>query len=669
MPTLAHSLSVEQILHLLQNRKVDAANCIIIHPTDDTVMSFDMLSGTKRFMFSDGRSYFTDVLKSLSLNRVIESTIVRSFFDSYTAKQVLSDWNRMDNDTRSLFQKQIAMSRLFIGDIKRMLKSALEDTMYSLHQTCNIAQRTLIEAMHFHAVLNMVPCKPVTHQHLEKGKKQIAPPLPITTYSYEHHIAHACMETERGVCMTHSVPPQEDTVIVYNRASKKASAFLYEEGELSPLEVIFFGALSHETFTRRGSQRHVQTHSLCENVLPLERYLHGIESTHMKVLKDLAFRSTIIMQNLDDVDAPLPKKSKHHKDDSGVASMADSCIAQHMKEYRQGLTDNWQPVQRVIKEIASGSRLAENVPLSGHNVTVEDLNRGTNTDAFGNVGPEASSNVLRLVHGLQRKRGPLGGREVESSLAHIESDTSKLQKDFIKQQETTISLQRALSTYERTHAVVCGRNEALMEELLISKSSHGIQTRAMTKTQEDLAAAQAQLQHIRSTLVIPQTEPNNRQDDSTGTGLRANVLVDVENQDDYNAELSGRKDSSSIRYVNVSDCGDTRVRYLNANFAVPPVDPNIREAARKAWGIEVRSRFFLRDYVHPSTGTLIERQPSYDTTAVYLGGFCRQFMNFRMLGRVVFDWNFMSQKDTVEHMFTCESEGAAIHLLNMVDEM
>ena len=667
LPTLAHSLSVEQISYLLQGMNVDAASCIVIHPTEATVMSFDMLSGTKRFMFSDGRSYFTDVLKSLSLNRVIENTIVRAFFDSYTAKEALSDWNRMDKDTRSLFQKQIAIYSLFISDIKRMLKRTLEETMYSLHHTCNIAQRTLMEALHFHAVLNMVPCKPVTRPPMGKRKRPIVCPLTTNTYLYEHYISQACKETGREVSMTHSVPPQEDTVIIYNRASKKALAFLYEGGRLSPLEIVFFGALSHETFTRRESHHHVQTHSLCETVIPLERYLHWMESTHMKVLKDLAFRSTVIMQNLEDGDASLPKKSKHQKDDSGTESIVDSCIAQHMKEYKQGIADHWQPVQRVIKELASGSLLAEHVPLGGHHVSDADINSGTNVDAFGNVGPDASASVLRHVHELQSRRGPLGGRNVETSLAHIESDTSKLQKDFINQQKINISLHRAMSTYEQTHSVMFRRNEALMEQLVTSKNSHGMQTRALAKVQEDLVASQANLQHIRSAMAIPRDESNRGQNGSTISGLRTNLLVDVENQDDYSAELCGRKDTGSIRYVNVSESSNTKVRYLNANFVVPPVDPNIREVARKAWESEVRSRFFLRDHVHPSTGALIERQPSYDTTAVFIGGFCRQFMDFRMLGRVVFDWNFMSQTDTVEHIFTCESEGSAIHLLNIAD--
>lgn len=631
-------------------------------------MSFDMLRGTKRFMFSDGRSYLTDVLKSLSLNRVIEGTIVRSFFDSYTAKQALSDWHMMDNEIRSLFQKKISLYRVFISDIKRMLKRALEETMYSLHQTCNIAQRTLIEALHFHAVLNMVPCKPVPQEQLVERKTQYVPPVTINTYSYEHSIAQACMETVRGVHMTHSVPPQEDTVIVYNRTSKKILAFFYEEATLCPLEVVFFGPVSHETFTRRERNHHVQTHSLCEAVLPLERYLHGMESTHMKVQKDLAFRSTVIIQNLEDGDAPVTKKCKQHKEEGGTGSKVDSFIAQQLKEYKQGMAQHWQPVDMAIKEIASGSRLAEHVPLGGHTVTEADLNSGTTVDAFGNVEHGASSQVLRRVNQLQSRRGPLGGRDVETSLAHIESDTSKLQKDFFKQQKINISLHRALATYEQTRGVLCGRNEALMEQLLTSKNSHDMQTRALTKVQDDLLAAEANLHHIRGTMSVTQTQNNKEQTDSTTTGLHANVLVDVENQDDYNAEISGRKDPSSIRYVNVSNAANTKLRFLNANFAVPPLDPNIREAARKAWESEVRSRFFLRDYVHPSTGSPIERQPSYDTTAVYIGGFCRQFMGFRMLGRVVFDWNFMSQADTVEHIFLCESEGTAIHLLGMMDE-
>jgi hypothetical protein len=374
----AHSLSVRQISDLLENAKVDTTNCILMHPTEDTVLSFDMVNGNKRFMFSDGRSYFADVLKRLSLNRVIESTIVRSFFDSYTAKEALSDWNKMNSDTRSLFQKDSSpddkesgrtdIYRFFTSDIKRMMKRAVEQTMYSIDATCNIAQRTLIKALHFHAVLNMVPCKPVVQWQAAKLKTRLQPvsSMPFTGYVYEHRIAQACMETERGVHMTHSVLSQEDTVIVFDSATKRVMAFLFDGGKLSPLEVIFFGGASHDTFTRRGGHPLVQTHSLCETVLPLEKYLHEMETAHMKVLKELAFRSTVIIQNAQDSEGPVAKNSKTDTEDTNRNTSTDPYVVRAVKEYKKEIDDYWRTVSTTIKEVAAGSTSAAHVPLGGY---------------------------------------------------------------------------------------------------------------------------------------------------------------------------------------------------------------------------------------------------------------------------------------------------------------
>lgn len=670
----AHGLSVKQISDLLVEATVDTTNCILIHPTDDTVLSFDMVNGNKRFMFSDGQSYFADVVKSLSLNRVIESTIIRSFFDSYTARAALSDWNKMDRDTRSLFRKNGSsdndgshptdLYRFFTSDIKRMLKRAVEQTMYSIDTTLNVAQRTLIRALQFHAVLNMVPCKPVAQQQGVKCKDHPHPDPTVsyTGYAYEHLIAQACMGTERDMHMTHCVPSQEDTVIVFNCATKRANAFSYEGGKLSPLGVMFFGGVSHETFTRRRDHPLVQTHSLCETVIHLEKYLHGMESAHMKVLKDLAFRSTVIIQNADDCEGgPVTKKSKTVKGGRDITQPTDPGIAQAMKEYKQEMGNCMAAVSKQLKQISNGSMSAAHTPLYGRNVTEAELDSCMNVNVFGKVITEGSIDVLGLVNDLQRQQAPLGGRDKDTTLAYIQSGTSKLQKEFVTQQHNNHSLRNALTASHKVQKTIVSRNEALMAEVIDSRQASAVQNRTLCVTQSNLDAANSKLQHMRRTMIMPDDGTKSTQD-KANAGLCVNMVVDVQNQDDYNGDMSQLNDTRSVRYVNLSDSADNSLRYLNANFSVPPVDQSIREAARKAWESEVRSRFFLRDHVYSSTGNPVERQPSYDTTSIYIGGFCRQFMDFRILGRVVFDSSFISKTDTLEYLFACESEGSALDL-------
>lgn len=670
--TCVHGLSVKQIMDLLTEAKVETASCILMHPTEDSVLSFDMVNGNKRFMFSEGRTYFAEVLKSLSLNRVIESTIIRSFFDSYTAKEALSDWNKMVRDTQTLFGKDsrtdatsasLDLYRFFTSDIKRMMKRAVEQTMYSLSTICNTAQQTLIKALHFHAVLNMVPRKPLIQEEGVKCKKQPVPIISSSSYIYEHHIAQACMEMEHCLKMTHSVQSQEDTIIVFNSATKRALAFLYQDGKLCPLELVFFGDASQEMFTRRASQPFVQTHSLCETVLPLERYLHGMETAHMKVLKELSFRSTVVIQNAEGSEGPTAKKSKMDNEERQGTLSTDPYVVQSVKEYKNEIDAYWQMVSKTLKEVAGGSTTTAHVPLWGRDVTEEEMKNAMDIDGVGNIITEDGTNIMRLVQDLQSRQGPLSGRAVDTSLAYIESGTSKLQKELVKQQRNNAALRHALTAWQKTHSVLCGRNEALMTELLTSKRSHTMQTRTLSKLQAELDAAKQDLRHVRSTMVVPEEETDSDQGKSKHDMI-VNVVVDNENQNDYNADQSQQNGTRTIRYVNLSDSSDNKLRYLNANFSVPPVDQSIRESARKAWESEVRTRFFLRDYVFSPTGNHMERQPSYDTTSVYIGGFCKQFMNFRVMGRVVFDSSFTSQTDTLEHMFACESEGTAVDLVN-----
>ena len=661
--TCVHDLTLSQISDFLTAAKIDVTNCTLLHPTEDTVLSFDMLSGNKRFMFSDGRSYFTDVLKSLSLRRVIESTIVRSFFDAYTAKDALSDWKKLVKDTQSLFQKDSCpadLYNLFTSDTRRMLKAGVEQTMYSIDTTCNKAQRTLIQALHFHAVLNMVPCMEVVQQQDKKLKMSQAGITKVSNrYSYEHHIAQACMKTEHGVHLTHSVPPQEDTVVVFDFAAKKPLAFVYEGGKISQLEVMFFGGASGETFTRRGRNL-VQTHSLCETVIQLEKYLHEMETMHMKVLKDVAFRSTVIAQNADDCEGHTTKKIKLDEETSN--RQTDPYVANIIEEYKKEIGDTWQTVTKTIKEIAEGSTSAAQVPLNGRNVTEQDLKSGMNVNVVGNIITEDGINVLSLVQELKNKQGPLGGRALDTSLAHIESGTTKLQKEFVKQHQNNIALRRAMTVWQKTHSLVCKRNGELLTDLVTSKRCHTMQTRTMTKLQSELDATKADLHRIASTMAVPRDSPDS--DQNNRLRLQVNGTIDVKNQDHYNADTSQQNDTHCIRYVNVSDFSDKRLRYLNANFCVPPVDESIREATRKAWESEVKSRYFLRDHVYSSTGNHMERQPSYDTTSVYIGEFCKKFMDFRVMGRVVFDSNFNSKTDIIDYMFACEFEGSAIDVVN-----
>lgn len=673
LPTFAHELSVDQISELLTSAKLDATKCILMHPTKDTVLSFDMLSGNKRFMFSDGHSYFTEVLKSLSLNRVIESTMVRSFFDCYTAKEALSDWKKMDNETRSLFQKDsspIGLYRLFISDIKRMMKGAVEKTMCSVQAMCDLAQRTLIQALHFQAVLNMIPSKPVIQQQGGSIDNQSCPlsSPPTSGYAYEHRIAQSCIETGSNVRMTRFVPAQEDTIVIFNTVTKEALGFLYEEGKLSQLEVVFLGAVSHETLTRRQDQPLVRTHSLCETVIHLERYLHEMESTHMKVMKDLAFRSTVIIQDAEDCDEHLAKKRKADKYDSTGDGSLDPYVVQSLKEYNKGMNEHLLAAHRATKEITNGSRFADQVPLTGRNVSDAELRTNTSVDVLGNIVTEEGTNVMGLVRDLQSQQAPLGGRSLESSLAYIESGTNKLNKEFIRQQQNLLSLKRALTFAEKTHSVLLQRNTELFQNLVKSRKSCDDEKNRLLEVQADLDSAQSSLRHIRSTMHVPEENTSSTGDHCT-TGLRQNVLVDEANQDDYNTDFTPPNGTGSIRYVNLSDSTDKKLRYLNANFSIPPLDRNLRDTARKVWESEVKSRFFLRDHVFSSTGNPIERQPSYDTTAVYLGGFCKQFMNFYMKGRVVFDSIFMSKTDTVEHIFACESEGTAIDMMNEMQSL
>lgn len=671
--TFAHELSVNEISTLLTSAGLDATKCILMHPTKDTLLSFDMLSGNKRFMFSGGQSYFTEILKSLSLSRVIESTMVRSFFDCYTAKEALSDWKKMDNDTRSLFQKDsspIGLHRLFIGDIKRMMKGAVEETMYSIQAMCDVAQQTLIQALHFQAVLNMIPCKGVIQQQSATidNHSLSLPSKPTSGYAYERCIAQACIETGRNVHMTHSVPPQEDTIIIFDTVTKIARGFLYEEGKLSPLEVVFLGPVSHETLTRRQDQPLVRTHSLCETLIHLERYLHGMESTHMKVMKDLAFRSTVIIQDAEDCEGHIAKKRKNDNDDKPGERSIDPYVVRSLEEYSKELNDQWQPVHKAIKEIGNGSMLAEHVPLTGRAVSDAEIGTGTSVDVFGNLVTEDGTNVLRLVQDLQSRQAPLGGSDVEKKLAYIESSSAKLQKEFYKQQERLLCLRRALTCSEKTHSILIKRNQTLLNDLLIEKRCHTDEKNRTCKVQADLDAAQASLRHLRSTMHVQQEKIDGTGDNSTA-GISVNVLVDEENHDNYNADFTPPNGTGSIRYVNLSDSTDKRLRYLNANFSIPPLDRDLRDTARKAWESEVKARFFLRDHVFSSTGNPLERQPSYDTTGVYLGGFCKQFMNFQIKGRVVFDSVFMSKTDTVEHMFGCESEGTAIDMVNEMQSL
>lgn len=655
-----HDLTVNEISHLL-SAKVNVTNCTLMHPTEDTVLSFDMLSGNKRYMFSDGRSYFTDVLKSLSLKRVIEGTMIRSFFDSYTAEQALSDWNKMDQETRSLFQKDNSPSelyRLFTSDIKRMLKRAVEQTMYSIDTTCNHAQRTFIQSLYYYAVLNMVPRMPVVKP--KENLKNAQSDHSTTGYIYEEHIAHACLNTKSGVHLTHLVPPQEDSVIVFDFVAKRPFAFLYENGNMSPLDIVFFGGTSYETFTRRGS-RLVQTHSLCETVIHLEKYLHGMESTHMKVLKELAFRSTVILQNAEDCEGHVPKKSKVDRVASDENNSVDPYVVQSIKDYKREIGDYWQMVSKTIKEITDGSIVAAEIPLQANNASETQQKSDMSITAMGNIVTGDGTNVMKLVQDLQSKQGPLGGPNLAESLAYIESGTSKLQRDFLKQQQKNLALRRGMVAWQKSHTVVCKRNEALMTQLLDSKGSHSMQTRAMTKLQLELDSAKSDLQRIRGTMTLPEKENNQKASDNSI--LSVNAMMHARKNDDYDNDTQ-QNSTHSIRYVNVSDSDDKKLRYLNANFTVPPVDESIRETAKNAWESEVRSIFFLRDHVYSLTGNHMQRQPSFDTTSVYLGGFCRQFMDFQMTGRVVFDSDFTSKTDTLEYMFACELEGSAIDLVN-----
>jgi hypothetical protein len=665
--TCVEDLTLGQLSDLLVSAKIDVNSCILIHPIEETVLSFDMLNGNKQFMFSEGRSYFTDVLKCLSLRRVIENTIVRSFFDSYTGKEALSDWNKMDKDTRSLFRKNSSPTnfyQLFIRDIKRIMKGAVEQTMYSIDTICNTAQQTLTQALHFHAVLNMVPCMPVTEQR--EGKREQSRPVSTkssTAYFYERHISQACAETESAVHMTHLVPPHEDTVIVFDRVTKKVLAFLCEGRKLSPLDVVFFGGVSHETFTR--GRHTLQTHSLCETIIPLEKYLHEMESTRMKVLKEVGFRTTVIIQNADDYEGPIAKKKKVDQTERTGYESIDPHVAQSIKEYKKEIRDHWGAVSKCIEEIADGSVLAAPLPLNGRDVTEGEEGPNINVPAFGNAIAEDSTNVLKRVQDLQRRQGPLGGPSVDVSLAYIENGTARLQKAALKQQHNNFALRRAMTAWQKSYSNVCEKNQELAAKLASTQHAYTMQTRTMSTVLTELDATKAGLRHLKNMVVIPEDRPDLDGNYKLNTGLRVNAVgVNGGGHGDYNVEISEQNNINSVRYVNVSDFGEKSSRYLNANFAIPPVDESIKGAARNAWENEVKSRFFLRDHLYSVTGNHIERQPSFDTTSVYLGGFCKQFMNFRIMGRVVFDSDFISKTDALDYMFTRESEGSAIDLVN-----
>lgn len=655
--TCVHSLTTSQIKQLLQDANVRTGNCVLLHPTADTLVSFDMIKGNKKYMFSDGQSYFEDVLKSLSLKKVIEKTIIRSFLDTYTPKEAVSDWKKMEKDMSSLLsQEKDTLYKFFLCDINRFMRRAVQETMHSIDKICKIAQRTLKDALFYHAVLNLVPCKAVEERKkVGKGRHLIV----ARSYAYEKHIAEVCKKTEDRICMTQTVPPQEDCVIIYDYEVKGVKAFLYDKEKLVPLNVVFFCGVSHESFTRRATHPYIQTHSLCETVLPLEMYLHSMISTRMKVLKDLGFRNTVIIQNLDDsgnsYDDSLTKNSKGDKSGNQY-NFSEKSIEDAVKAYRREINETWSSMVKAMKD-------ANKAPYMDGEIDISSEHNTMSGDIVNNTLSLEGNDIGVLVRKMMKANVPLHGNDRDRNLAYIQSAADKSRQDYLRLLHNNHSMRNALAASEQAIRIWRSRNVELYEKLTTLGNSHSMQTRAMSKLQQKLEETSNDLKHMRSLQSVPNEESS---DAGQSVCMQENIIVDINNNDDYNAHVPHANDKRCVRYVNISDSSEKKLRYLNANFSVPPMDGDIVSTARQAWERLVRCMFFLRDDVYTSTGNKMERQLSYETTCVYVEGFCREFMNFKAVGRVVFDHELMSKTDTVDYMFKSEVEGTAIEFVNKI---
>lgn len=631
MSTCVSDLGEEQ-LDVLLSKYVDKKNCFMLHPTTDSLLSFDLISGNTSHMFSGGQAYFAEVLRSLSIRRVIEQTIIRRFIDNYTLKEAQQDLTSWCSDIKPhsncrLEDNESNLQECFKADVKRLVVRSVEETMHDINTECDFAQRVFTNALHFHAMMNLVPYKRTRCVPPKHKRTRCVPPKHTTwdkRLRYEDHMIRICQELKNTIHMTKSIPSHEDTIIVYDKATRTVKAFEYERGQLNQIDIVFFAGVTHETFSiSQSTSQLIQTHSLCETVLPIEKYLNDLNVARMRVIRQIGFRSTVIVQDVDE--GPLPENTQN-------SPSFDNFIQRSLAEYKKGVQNSLKEVDNILKDISRGS----NIAWPG-DIDSRSLPPNQKTDI---------ENLSRLADSLSRGHSITTVKPPKAIAKQIQAHAQSIGRVLADQAKLLSAARHKLITQEHVQQATTDRNAELVKECYESRQKITSMEHLIDRLKGQLDSKEKDL----NAAFLAQSERS--------PPMQPNMVRDIYNQ---NEASDG---DSCVRFINVSKCSNKKSRYLNANFSIPPIDQDLVQHAKQTWQKEVKSMFRLNDHMYTSTGNRVTMQPSYETTSVYLEMFCTEFMGFRVTGRVVFDYEFTSNPDTLGYTFDKESKWTPVQFLN-----
>lgn len=631
----------EDELHGLLRSVNCAKHCVLLHPTRESEMYFNLIANNSKWMFSGGNSFFADVVKSFSISVMLEKTIVRDFFDRYTSTDRSKDWTRFYNHSKEIAPSYTDDQHydLYITDVKGIIREAcrciLSDVV--VENSISLAQRTLTNALHWHATFNVVPC--IKNTNHTRNRFQVWKPE-VNNYQYEKVITDVCKKIGEGSTLKMTVPTREDTVFVYNHTTKQVQAFLYctsGKERLLPIDVFFFDDIDHSSFVRLPRRPFIQTQSLCETMIPIEMYIHNVEGKFRQHQQSLGSKMTVVVQNEKSVDDDLSSHGQKRKLVSLDNKDLDARAKKIAESYKEEMTSIWSQLDKNIHQVKKTGMLPNMTGRLAHGCVEDEMSTAQSHRYWTRSQKDPAIDITEAVRALQTQDPiSLGGEGARRTFQHIETANAKQKRELLQQQETVSHLNHALllSAAEKTKLKECNKQlyAEVSEKTLLNNN---LQMRCDTLKRE-LYCNEQELYALRDKLHVTSSERDSLKEKDIQTTLGG-------------SEILLPTDQESVNFVNVSDNYTKPVRFMNAYFSSKRADEHIREEAKQMWNHNLQRRLYLKEG-HTHTGHILPRRNTILTARNFPERFCKHFTGWEIKGTVVLD-KVLESTDSVNMFF------------------